>query len=61
MTGAFVFRGIWFGFYEFLKRYAIKDKTKSNRMKRFVMATGVTIFAGYCCYPFDTIGRRMMM
>ena len=25
------------------------------------MATGVTIVAGYACYPFDTVGRRMMM
>ena len=61
MGGAFVFRGIWYGGYDFLKKYLLKNETKNNRIKRLTLATGVTIFAGYCCYPLDTIGRRMMM
>ena len=61
MGGVFVFRGLWFGFYDFLKRYIITDHEKSNRVLRFSIATVVTVVSGYICYPFDTVSRRLMI
>lgn len=61
MGGVFVFRGLWFGFYDFFKKVLIKDETKSNRILRFCIGSVVSIGAGYVCYPLDTSSRRIMM
>ena len=63
MGGVFIFRGLWFGFYDFFKNIFITEaeKHKPNRLKRFMIANVVTITAGYCCYPLDTASRRVMM
>jgi solute carrier family 25 (mitochondrial adenine nucleotide translocator), member 4/5/6/31 len=61
MAGSFVFRGLWFGLYDFNKSYLKRQGIKITRFQRFLMATATTIIAGYACYPLDTIGRRMMV
>ena len=36
-----------------------RNKIEGTRIKRFFIANGTSIFAGYVGYPFDTVRRSM--
>ena len=55
----FVYRGIYFGFYDTLKP-TLKEY-KDNFFINFSLGYTITMFAGLCVYPVDTLRRRMMM
>jgi len=58
-VGIVVYRGCYFGFYDTLKPILLGDD--AGVMISFVLGYGVTVSAGLCSYPIDTIRRRMMM
>jgi len=58
-VGIIVYRGCYFGFYDTLKPILLGDD--AGVVISFVLGYGVTVSAGLCSYPIDTIRRRMMM
>jgi len=58
-VGIVVYRGCYFGFYDTLKPILLGDD--AGVAISFVLGYGVTVSAGLCSYPIDTIRRRMMM
>ncbi len=58
--GIFVYRGIYFGLYDFSKPLLL-GKRDANLFLSFLLGWGVTNLAGLMAYPIDTIRRRMMM
>jgi len=58
-VGIIVYRGCYFGFYDTLKPILLGDD--AGVVFSFVLGYGVTVSAGLCSYPIDTIRRRMMM
>jgi len=58
-VGIIVYRGCYFGFYDTLKPILLGDD--AGVVVSFVLGYGVTVSAGLCSYPIDTIRRRMMM
>jgi len=58
-VGIIVYRGCYFGFYDTLKPILLGDD--AGVVLSFVLGYGVTVSAGLCSYPIDTIRRRMMM
>jgi len=58
-VGIVVYRGCYFGFYDTLKPILLGDD--AGVVVSFVLGYGVTVSAGLCSYPIDTIRRRMMM
>ena len=59
-VGIFVYRGIYFGLYDWLKPLLLGDDG-GNLFFSFLLGWGVTNFAGLMAYPIDTVRRRMMM
>ncbi len=57
--GIFVYRGIYFGLYDFAKPMLFGDD--AGLVLSFLLGWGVTNLAGLMAYPIDTIRRRMMM
>ncbi|KAK7471513.1 hypothetical protein BaRGS_00035852 [Batillaria attramentaria] len=57
--GIFVYRGLYFGLYDFLKPIMFDEHP--SFFVSFVLGYGVTVAAGTMSYPLDTIRRRMMM
>jgi len=58
-VGIVVYRGCYFGFYDTLKPILLGDD--AGVAISFVLGYAVTVSAGLCSYPIDTIRRRMMM
>ncbi|KAL1916729.1 uncharacterized protein VTP21DRAFT_5433 [Calcarisporiella thermophila] len=60
-VGIIVYRGLYFGIYDSLKPAVLVGSLENNFLASFLLGWGVTISAGLCSYPFDTVRRRMMM
>jgi len=58
-VGIVVYRGCYFGFYDTLKPVLLGEN--AGVMVSFALGYAVTVSAGLCSYPIDTIRRRMMM
>jgi len=58
-VGIFVYRGFYFGLYDTLKPILLGDD--AGLFLSFCLGYGVTVSAGLCSYPIDTVRRRMMM
>jgi len=58
-VGIIVYRGCYFGFYDTLKPMLLGED--SGLLASFCLGYAVTVSAGLCSYPIDTIRRRMMM
>jgi len=58
-VGIIVYRGCYFGFYDTLKPLMLGDD--AGVLISFCLGYAVTVSAGLCSYPIDTIRRRMMM
>lgn len=58
-VGIFVYRGLYFGLYDSIM--PLFPEGSVNLATRFVAGYCVTVVAGLCSYPIDTIRRRMMM
>ena len=59
----FIYRGMWFGLYDFTKEVLLKDRFSSggSRIARFITANIITIFSGLLCYPMDTTRKRYQL
>jgi len=57
-VGIFIYRGLYFGLYDSCKPMLGDDP---SFLFRFMLGYTVTVSAGLCSYPIDTIRRRMMM
>lgn len=60
-VGIVVYRGLYFGMYDSFKPVLLTGAIKDNFLLSFALGYGVTVAAGICSYPIDTIRRRMMM
>jgi len=58
-VGIVVYRGCYFGFYDTLKPMLLGED--AGVLSSFLLGYAVTVTAGLCSYPIDTIRRRMMM
>jgi len=58
-VGIVVYRGCYFGFYDTLKPIILGED--AGVVLSFCLGYGVTVTAGLCSYPIDTVRRRMMM
>jgi len=58
-VGIVVYRGCYFGFYDTLKPIILGED--AGVFTSFILGYGVTVTAGLCSYPIDTVRRRMMM
>jgi len=58
-VGIVVYRGCYFGFYDTLKPILLGED--AGVFSSFILGYGVTVTAGLCSYPIDTVRRRMMM
>jgi len=58
-VGIIVYRGCYFGFFDSLKPVLLKEDP--GFVQTFALGYAVTVSAGLCSYPIDTIRRRMMM
>jgi len=58
-VGIVVYRGCYFGFYDTLKPMLLGED--AGVVSSFCLGYAVTVTAGLCSYPIDTIRRRMMM
>jgi len=58
-VGIVVYRGCYFGFYDTLKPILLGEN--AGMLASFSLGYAVTVSAGLCSYPIDTIRRRMMM
>jgi len=58
-VGIIVYRGCYFGFYDTLKPIMLGED--AGMLSSFLLGYAVTVTAGLCSYPIDTIRRRMMM
>ena len=54
-----VYRGCYFGFYDTLKPILLGED--AGVVVSFFLGYAVTVTAGLCSYPIDTVRRRMMM
>jgi len=58
-VGIIVYRGCYFGFYDTLKPMLLGED--AGVLTSFLLGYAVTVSAGLCSYPIDTVRRRMMM
>jgi len=58
-VGIIVYRGCYFGFYDTLKPMLLGED--AGVFSSFLLGYAVTVSAGLCSYPIDTVRRRMMM
>jgi len=58
-VGIVVYRGCYFGFYDTLKPIMLGED--AGMLSSFLLGYAVTVTAGLCSYPIDTVRRRMMM
>lgn len=59
VAGIFVYRGLFFGLYDFLKPIILGHD--ANFVKLFLLGYATTVVSECVSYPFDTVRRRMMM
>ena len=59
-VGMFFYRGFYFGLYDSFKSI-IPQSYQNIFMLKFLLGWGVTISSGLLCYPFDTVGKRLIM
>jgi solute carrier family 25 (adenine nucleotide translocator) protein 4/5/6/31 len=57
-VGYFIYRGLYFGFYDTAIAIAGKDL---NLFYKWVIAQTVVTLSTFCSYPIDTVRRRLMM
>lgn len=57
----FIYRGLYFGMYDFGKEFILKGSLGNSVLIKFFFAQLVVIISETTAYPFDTIRRRMMM
>lgn len=58
-VGIAVYRGLYFGLYDTARPLLMKENIDFKLA--FALAYSVTVCAGLCSYPIDTVRRRMMM
>lgn len=58
-VGIFIYRGLYFGLYDTIKPVVLGPD--AGFFISFALGWVITVFAGLCSYPIDTIRRRMMM
>ena len=56
--GMFIYRGSWFGLYDFAKQNGPKSK---NFFVKFAVANVVTTIANLTVYPIDTMRRKLQL
>ncbi|GMH03941.1 hypothetical protein Nepgr_005780 [Nepenthes gracilis] len=61
IIGITLYRGMYFGFYDTMAPVVLVGPFEGNFFASFLLGWGVTTSAGVCCYPFDTLRRRMML
>lgn len=59
-VGIVIYRGLYFGIYDSIIP-SLPKHLKENLLVTFLIGWGVTVGAGLCSYPLDTVRRRMMM
>ena len=59
IVAIFVYRGLYFGFYDSLKPILIGSD--ANVFASFCLGYGVTVCSGLVVYPMDTVRRRFML
>ncbi|CAH1111233.1 unnamed protein product [Psylliodes chrysocephalus] len=60
IQGIFVYRGVYFGFYDSVK-VLLPDPAHPSIINSVILANCVSLLAGLTSYPFDTVRRRLMM
>ncbi|KAK5641657.1 hypothetical protein RI129_010204 [Pyrocoelia pectoralis] len=61
VTGVGIYRSFYFGMYGYWKEIWGKRNTEVSLIRELLIAQGITLASGIISYPFDTIGRSMMM
>ena len=56
-----MYRGFFFGIFDSLKPYVLRDKWEHSFIAAFFLGWFVDAGAGIVAYPIDTVRRRMMM
>jgi solute carrier family 25 (adenine nucleotide translocator) protein 4/5/6/31 len=59
-VGIIVYRGLYFGLFDSIVP-SLPDNLRRNVFAKFLVGWCITIGAGLCSYPLDTVRRRMMM
>ena len=59
IIGIIIYRGFYFGLYDFGKKYFLKSN--SSVIQKFILAQSVTLISENISYPIDTIRRRLMV
>jgi len=60
-VGIIAYRASYFGMFDTGKVLLFADSKKTNFFVMWAFAQFVTVSAGICSYPLDTIRRRLMM
>lgn len=66
ICGAFIFRGTYFGLYDYAKiimdsNEKTSQNNNNNLLSHYLVAQAVTLVSGTVAYPFETINRKIMM
>jgi solute carrier family 25 (adenine nucleotide translocator) protein 4/5/6/31 len=61
VVGIIFYRASYFGLFDTGKHYMFPDAKKANFFAMWAFAQFVTVSAGICSYPLDTVRRRLMM
>jgi len=61
VVGIVAYRAPYFGLFDTGKKMLFEDIKKANFFAVWGFAQVVTILASSCCYPLDTVRRRLMM
>lgn len=59
IVGIFQYRALYFGGYDTFKGRFMTEK--NNFFQKWFAAQIITIIAGFCCYPLDTVKRRIIV
>jgi len=61
VVGIIFYRAAYFGMFDTGKVFFFEDMKKANFLLVWAFAQFVTVSAGICSYPLDTVRRRLMM
>jgi len=61
VIGIIAYRASYFGMFDTGKAFLFPDSKKANFFAMWGFAQCVTVSAGICSYPLDTVRRRLMM
>jgi solute carrier family 25 (adenine nucleotide translocator) protein 4/5/6/31 len=61
VIGIIAYRASYFGMFDTGKAFMFPDSKKANFFAMWGFAQCVTVSAGICSYPLDTVRRRLMM